>query len=69
MPDTASIAAARVLSRRIDRSCGGSTGTNMYAVAQIVSEMVARNKVGSVDDAFVRFGESATAALTWMMHG
>ncbi len=46
--DAASLAAARVLSRRIGRSCGGSTGTNMWAVAQIVSEMIARGDQGSV---------------------
>ncbi|HEX2725405.1 MAG TPA: PLP-dependent cysteine synthase family protein, partial [Beijerinckiaceae bacterium] len=37
--DAASIAAARVLSRRIGRSCGGSTGTNMWAVAHLVAAM------------------------------
>ena len=57
VPDTASIAAARVLSRRIDRSCGGSTGTNMYAVAQIVSEMVAQKKLGSVTTLLCDSGE------------
>jgi cysteine synthase A len=48
VPDAASIAAARVLSRRIGRSCGGSTGTNLWAVAQVVGEMVRRNESGSV---------------------
>src|SRR3954467_6584033 len=37
VPDGASIAAARVLSRRLGRSCGGSTGTNLWAVAQLVT--------------------------------
>ncbi|MGO4706845.1 PLP-dependent cysteine synthase family protein [Microvirga sp. 2MCAF38] len=46
--DAASIAAARVLSRSIGRSCGGSTGTNLWAVAQIVSDMVAKGEEGSV---------------------
>jgi cysteine synthase A len=46
--DAASIAAARVLSRHIGRSCGGSTGTNLWAVAQVVSEMTARGESGSV---------------------
>jgi cysteine synthase A len=46
--DTASIAAARVLSRRIGRSCGGSTGTNLWAAAHIVSEMAARGEPGAV---------------------
>jgi cysteine synthase A len=48
VPDAASIAAARVLSRRIGRSCGGSTGTNLWAVAQIVGEMVRNGEQGSV---------------------
>jgi cysteine synthase A len=48
VPDAASLAAARVLSRRIGRSCGGSTGTNLWAVAQIVGEMVRRGEQGSV---------------------
>lgn len=48
VPDAASIAAARVLSRRIGRSCGGSTGTNLWAVAQVVGEMVQRGEKGSV---------------------
>jgi cysteine synthase len=47
-PDAASIASARVLSRRIGRSCGGSTGTNLWAVAQIVGEMVKGGERGSV---------------------
>ena len=46
--DAASIAAARVLSRRIGRSCGGSTGTNLWAVAQVVGDMVRRGESGSV---------------------
>lgn len=48
VPDAASIAAARVLSRRIGRSCGGSTGSNLWAVAQIVGEMVRQGEKGSV---------------------
>ena len=46
--DSASIAAARVLSRRIGRSCGGSTGTKLWAVAQLVREMVDRGEGGSI---------------------
>ncbi len=48
VPDAASLAAARVLSRRIGRSCGGSTGTNLWAVAHIVGEMVRNGEAGSV---------------------
>jgi cysteine synthase A len=48
VPDAASLAAARVLSRRIGRSCGGSTGTNLWAVAHIVGKMVRNGRTGSV---------------------
>jgi cysteine synthase len=47
-PDAASIAAARVLSRRIGRSCGGSTGTNLWGAAQIAAEMAERGEQGSI---------------------
>jgi cysteine synthase len=46
--DAASLGAARVLSRRIGRSCGASTGTNLCAVAEIVSTMMRNGEVGSV---------------------
>ena len=55
--DQASLAAARVLSRRVGRSCGGSTGTNMWAIAQIVSEMIARGDEGSVVTLLCNSGE------------
>ncbi len=48
VPDAASIAAARALSRHIGRSCGGSTGTNFWAVATIASEMIAAGERGSI---------------------
>lgn len=48
VPDAASIAAARCLSQRIGRSCGGSTGTNMWAAAQIISGMTRKGESGAV---------------------
>lgn len=48
VPDRASLAAMRVISRLIGRSCGGSTGTNIWAVAHVVSDMIRDNKSGSV---------------------
>jgi cysteine synthase A len=57
VPDAASIAAARVLSRRIGRSCGGSTGTNLWAAAQIIAEMAARGEQGSVATLLCDSGE------------
>jgi cysteine synthase len=57
VPDAASLGAARVLSRHVGRSCGGSTGTNMWAVAQIVSEMTRRGEQGSVTTLLCDSGE------------
>ena len=48
VPDAASLAAARILTQRIGRSCGGSTGTNLWAAAQILAEMAERGETGSV---------------------
>jgi cysteine synthase A len=55
--DVASLAAARVLSRRINRSCGGSTGTNLCAAAQIISDMRTRGESGSVASLICDSGE------------
>ncbi len=46
--DARSIAAARVLSRRLGKLCGGSTGTNLWACAVIASEMAAAGEEGSI---------------------
>ena len=46
--DTRSVAAARVISRRIGKLVGGSTGTNFWAAAIIASEMAARGERGSI---------------------
>lgn len=48
VPDQASLAAMHVISRVIGRSCGGSTGTNVYAAAQLISEMICNRQTGSV---------------------
>ena len=48
VPDAASIAATRHLSDRLGRRVGASTGTNMWGVAQVISEMVAQRRAGSV---------------------
>ncbi len=57
VPDAASIAAARALSRRIGRSCGGSTGTNMWAAAQLIAEMRRRGEQGSIATLLCDSGE------------
>ena len=46
--DAASIAATRVISARIGRRCGGSTGTNIWAAAQIAAEMAERGEDGAI---------------------
>ena len=46
--DAVSIAAARALSRHIGRRVGGSTGTNMVAVARLACEMAAAGQHGSI---------------------
>ncbi len=46
--DADSIAAARVLSERLGRRCGGSTGTNLWACAYLIGEMLEQGLTGSV---------------------
>ncbi|NLT27177.1 MAG: PLP-dependent cysteine synthase family protein, partial [Microbacteriaceae bacterium] len=48
VPDAASIAGMRLLADRLGRPVGGSTGTNLVGVAQLVREMRARGEEGSV---------------------
>ena len=57
VPDAASIGAARALSRRIGRLVGGSTGTNLWACAQLIAEMAARGEEGSVVSLLCDSGE------------
>jgi cysteine synthase A len=46
--DARSIAAARLLSDRLGRRCGGSTGTNLWACATLAEEMAAAGVEGSI---------------------
>jgi cysteine synthase len=48
VPDAASIAAARWLAEHTGHRAGGSTGTNLWGVFQIVSELRAAGQTGSV---------------------
>lgn len=48
IPDAASIAAMHVLSERLFRRVGGSTGTNFFGLCWIASEMIARGQQGSL---------------------
>jgi len=48
VPDAASIAAAHVLSERLFRRVGGSTGTNFYGLCQIAAGMMREGLEGSL---------------------
>ena len=48
IPDVASIAAMQVLSDRIFRRVGGSTGTNFFGLCWVASEMQKTNQQGSL---------------------
>ena len=48
VPDTASIAALRLLEQLIGRRCGGSTGTNLVGALQVMAELKASGERGPV---------------------
>ncbi|MBA5776183.1 PLP-dependent cysteine synthase family protein [Stappia sp. F7233] len=48
IPDAASIAAAHVLSERLFRRVGGSTGTNFYGLCQLAAGMIKEGREGSL---------------------
>jgi cysteine synthase A len=48
VPDAASLAAMRELERTTGRRAGASTGTNLWGACQLVAEMVAAGRTGSV---------------------
>lgn len=48
VPDGASIASVRWLESILNRKCGGSTGTNIYATLQLAHEMKENNQSGSI---------------------
>ena len=48
VPDAASLAAMHVLSERLGRRGGGSTGTTFHGVCQLASEMIRKNQTGSI---------------------
>ncbi|ATG50726.1 cysteine synthase [Brachybacterium vulturis] len=48
VPDAASVAAARYLSEHLGRRVGASTGTNLIAVARLITQMRERGETGSV---------------------
>src|ERR1700761_863873 len=48
VPDATSLAAMQVLSRKLRRTVGGSTGTNFLALCRLASEMRSRGETGSL---------------------
>lgn len=60
VPDAASLAALRYLERSLGRRCGGSTGTNFIASLQLVREMHAAGRHGSVVTVLCDGGERYT---------
>jgi cysteine synthase A len=48
LPDAASIAAMRILSQRLFRRVGGSTGTNFFALCWIAAQMIEKGEEGSL---------------------
>jgi cysteine synthase A len=48
VPDAASYATIHFLQQMLDRRCGGSTGTNVYAAFEIIAELNAAGESGSV---------------------
>ncbi|MBS0475039.1 MAG: hypothetical protein JSR28_07800 [Proteobacteria bacterium] len=55
--DAQSIAAARAVSRRLGKLCGGSTGTNIWACALIASELARAGQAGSIVSILCDSGE------------
>lgn len=48
IPDAASIAAMRILSQRLFRRVGGSTGTNFFGLCLIAAQMISKGEKGSL---------------------
>ena len=61
IPDAASIAAMRVLSDRLFRRVGGSTGTNFFALCWAAANMLAAGEQGSLVSLICDSGDRYTA--------
>lgn len=48
VPDAAALATIHFLETLLNRKCGGSTGTNVYAAFQLLSELQQQNQRGSI---------------------
>jgi len=73
VPDAASIAAMNVLSRRLRRTVGGSTGSNFLALCRLAAEMRRHDETGSlvtlICDSGERYRESYYAPDWLAAHG
>ena len=63
VPDAASVAASRRISQLIGRSCGGSTGTNISACVDLITEMINRGESGSIVTLLCDSGERYRSTL------
>ncbi|HEY9212457.1 MAG TPA: PLP-dependent cysteine synthase family protein [Ancylobacter sp.] len=63
VPDALSVAAMRVISNRLGRRCGGSTGTNVYAALRLAEEMAAAGETGSIVSILCDSGERYASTL------
>lgn len=61
--DGASVAAARRISALLGRSCGGSTGTNIAACLDLIGEMRAQGRTGSIVTLLCDSGERYRSTL------
>lgn len=57
VPDGASCAALKITEKLLDRRCGPSTGTNLWASLTLIAEMRARGEQGSVVSILCDSGE------------
>jgi cysteine synthase A len=57
VPDVASFATLHFLEKLLNRRCGGSTGTNVYAAFQLIAELHAQQQQGSVVSMICDVGE------------
>jgi cysteine synthase A len=69
VPDAASVAAMRYISKILGRRCGGSTGTNIWGCLQLLSDMRRKGETGSVVTLLCDSGERYDETLydeTWI---
>ncbi|GGC76541.1 PLP-dependent cysteine synthase family protein [Hoyosella rhizosphaerae] len=60
VPDAASIAAARYASAQLGKLVGGSTGTNLWGAFELIAQMIADNRSGSIVTLLCDGGERYT---------